>query len=586
MKKGFLHVSETIIMVMLVFVILFQFITIPEMRTEWERSKLTLMAYDLMYSMDRQGINWFDADEVKARMAEATPPTMGFSLTTKQDARPHIRVGCVCDPTNFSIVDQEILTDFDLNGLRRFFTVQRIDPVDLKFSTDNDVIIFWGHPGISDTTPQDESMRRYLSGGKGIVEVSDLESWMVDKQWHKDVFNLEWVTDSSYVKSRDASFPLFIPPQEGYDVKKLFYHTPYELSPESSMVGYWRMNLGRGDTAWDTSFNARHGILNDSDWGNYDQNNASKWVPGKYGSALEFDGVDDYVEVPYHRSLAITNEITVEAWIYSKENLGATERNEFVSKVGSYVFRNDERNMCAIGAPGPAFQVNLSDNRLYGVGYCGAPPPAANEWHHYVGIFDTSTRGLEFWVDGSLIASNTSVTGLTIQTSTTPLTFGASRLGINYFNGIIDEVIIYDRALSPGEISDHYTRKFNDGQGFENFVNENEKVYPLDGSTDKIVVEQASRYTGGSKAGLSVPLATINWAVEGNGRSAWLSSAPINTENKQLLKSLVIWAAGVPDYDVVIESGLEESVKANMLKALNTDMYELVMVELTLGYFY
>ena len=53
MRKGFLHISEIIIMVIMVFVILFQFTTIPAMRTGWDRIKLKMMSHDLLYSIDR-----------------------------------------------------------------------------------------------------------------------------------------------------------------------------------------------------------------------------------------------------------------------------------------------------------------------------------------------------------------------------------------------------------------------------------------------------------------------------------------------------------------------------------------------------
>jgi len=588
MLKGFLHVSEIIIVIMLVFVMLYQFTSIPEMKTAWGRSKLTLMSHDILYSMERSGINWFDAAEAKANLSATLPTTTGFALRTMQDVRPEIKVGCVCNQSHFDILQQEMLTDFDLNGLRRSFKLERIDPDSIKFSVDNDVIIFWDFPdNIKDGFDEDKNLRRYLASGHGVVLFSSLtENEVKNNKWHQDVFNLGWVdpADSSYVRTKDARFPLLTPPQNGYQVRKLFYHMPYELSPESSLVGYWRMNLGRGKTAWDTSFKSNHGVMHDANWTNYDGNNVSRWVAGKYGHALSFDGVDDYVEIPNHPSLYITNQLTIEAWVYSNENLGATKRMEWVDRMFSLALRNDERNMPDIGAPGPIFHANFSDGNYHGVGYRGNPPPAANEWHHYVGVFDTNTRGLELWVDGVLIDQNTSLAGLTIATNTNSVTIGGHITGTNYFNGTIDEVMIYNRALSPEEIEDHYERRFPKTQKFENFVSES--VYPLDNSSEKIIVEQESRYAGGSRVGCSVPLAMINWAVEGKGRAAWMSFAPLNVENRQLLKSLVVWAAGELDYDVVTEGELKESVKASMLKVLNSDMYELVRVDLTLGYFY
>lgn len=61
----------------------------------------------------------------------------------------------------------------------------------------------------------------------------------------------------------------------------------------NGLVADWRFDESEGSTAYDTHM----------------------WVDGKYGKALQFDGVDDYVEVPNDPSLNPTTEIRVEAWI-------------------------------------------------------------------------------------------------------------------------------------------------------------------------------------------------------------------------------------------------------------------------------
>ncbi len=586
MLKGFLHISEIIIMIMLIFVMLYQFSTIPRMRMEWERPKLTLMSQDFLHVMDKSGVDWLDADDVETRFSAALPSTMGYSLTTRQDVRPVIRVGCVCNNTEFSVMEQEILTDFDLNGLRRRFVLQRIDPSNLKFSAETDVILFWKSPNIADLSPDDTSMRRYLSMGNGIVEFSDLDAATAGQQWHKDVFNLLWVNpaESSYVPTANARFPIITAPKMGYNVQKLFYHIPMELVPDPDMVGFYRFNLGRGTTAWDTSTHSNHGTLLDFDGTNYDGDNASRWVGGRYGKALEFDGVDDYVSIPFNPSQAFNNGMTVELWAKSNEDMGATERMDWVDRFSFFAIRNDERVKPSIGAPGPIFHANFSDGNMYGVGYLGNPPPATGEWHHYAGVFDSASRGLELWVDGVLNDTNNSVVGLTLSDTNNAITIGGDVTGMNFFNGTIDEVILYDRALTPGEIQLHYNRSMNRPKTFANFVSES--VYPMDNSSDKVIVEQMSRYQGGAWGGRSVPLSTITWDVEGNGRTAWMSEGALTEARKQLIRSLVIWAANEKDYEIATEGDLKGSVKASLIKVMNSDMPEIIMIDLTLGFFF
>lgn len=67
--------------------------------------------------------------------------------------------------------------------------------------------------------------------------------------------------------------------------------------PNGSLVGLWHFDEGTGSTASDSSGNGNDGTLSG----------------GKFGNALIFDGVDDYVHIPYDVSLDITGEITIEA---------------------------------------------------------------------------------------------------------------------------------------------------------------------------------------------------------------------------------------------------------------------------------
>ncbi|MCK4714610.1 MAG: hypothetical protein KAT35_03475, partial [Candidatus Aenigmarchaeota archaeon] len=114
--------------------------------------------------------------------------------------------------------------------------------------------------------------------------------------------------------------------------------------------------------------------------------------------------------------------------------------------------------------------------------------------------------------------------------------------------------------------------------GFNDFGDES--VYPADESESRIIAELDDTYAGTEK---HVPLAVINWAVNGKGRSAWMSNATLSDENAQLLKSLILWAASGKEFKV-IEGTMVESAKASIRKVYGSDMYEPVKIELTIGY--
>ena len=74
---------------------------------------------------------------------------------------------------------------------------------------------------------------------------------------------------------------------------------------DSSLVGYWDMNVGSGDIMPDLSGNGNNGIIY-----------GASWVDGKFGKALSFDGQNNYVEIPYNSSLDNFQAITISFWMY------------------------------------------------------------------------------------------------------------------------------------------------------------------------------------------------------------------------------------------------------------------------------
>ena len=72
------------------------------------------------------------------------------------------------------------------------------------------------------------------------------------------------------------------------------------------LVGYWAFDEGSGTIAYDSSGFANNGTTT----------NGPSWTNGKVGGGMEFDGTNDYVDVRDSDSLDITNEITIEFWIY------------------------------------------------------------------------------------------------------------------------------------------------------------------------------------------------------------------------------------------------------------------------------
>ncbi len=167
---------------------------------------------------------------------------------------------------------------------------------------------------------------------------------------------------------------------------------------------------------------------------------ATRTTSGKYGGALSFNGTSNRVDVPDSASLDLTNAMTLEAWVRPSANGGW--RTAILKERGGAghvyaLYASD-----GIGPTGEAFIGNA---------YSGAPAGTGlplNTWSHIASTYDGTT--LRLYVNGTQVASKGVEGAMTPTTS--PLRIGGNAIWGEYFAGQIDEVRIYNRALSATEI--------------------------------------------------------------------------------------------------------------------------------------
>ena len=97
----------------------------------------------------------------------------------------------------------------------------------------------------------------------------------------------------------------------------------------------------------------------------------------------------------------------------------------------------------------PEFAIVANDNstnQLFGSNL------ADGTWHHIAGTFDASTRVMRLYVDGVLAAEKTTTVGLSVNSVPLRIGISSNTAALEPFNGFIDEVEIYNRALSQSEI--------------------------------------------------------------------------------------------------------------------------------------
>jgi hypothetical protein len=201
----------------------------------------------------------------------------------------------------------------------------------------------------------------------------------------------------------------------------------------SGLVAYWNFDEGTGTTAADSSGNANHGTLV----------NGPKWVNGISGKALYFDGVAGNVTVADSNSLDLTGPYTISAWVNPATTF--TDFRSILVKNYKYYLYSSVAGYCGDGSPLGGFS-GTTNNTV-----CQPVPLPANTWTHLSLIYDGST--LTLYRNGIAVA--TAIPSESLSPTTGNLQIGASQYG-EYFQGLIDEVRIYNRSLSSTEIQTIY----------------------------------------------------------------------------------------------------------------------------------
>lgn len=195
------------------------------------------------------------------------------------------------------------------------------------------------------------------------------------------------------------------------------------------------MDEGSGTTAYDKSGNGNNGTLY----------NGASWTDGKYGKAVSFDGENDYVRVP--ADFLPTNAITVCLWIKAYDYSNTVWR-KFIN-AGPWATAGIFGGQCRLTED--LWSIGLTwDNK--GVFQEVVVGGFVNVWK-FVAIGWDGTN-VYSGVNGawSFIGNG----GTSPDWSGRPLTLGANYATGENFKGIIDEVRIYNRALTSNEISDLY----------------------------------------------------------------------------------------------------------------------------------
>ena len=195
----------------------------------------------------------------------------------------------------------------------------------------------------------------------------------------------------------------------------------------AAVVAYWPLD-GTGDEALDVSGNGNNAPIT-----------GATRVAGKFGGALEFDGVDDIVTVPDSDSLDVSEALTISVWVKFIDLPGVFQA--LMRKTGSYVVE-------ITGGRNVRMNIWAGENWQTGFAEGGALEPGV--WYFIAGV-KLPGAGLQTYINGELIAEGDKEGDADITTNA--LHIGSGGPAWQQINAILDEITLWDEALSQGEIA-------------------------------------------------------------------------------------------------------------------------------------
>jgi prepilin-type N-terminal cleavage/methylation domain-containing protein len=223
-----------------------------------------------------------------------------------------------------------------------------------------------------------------------------------------------------------------------------YYSISEDIAQTSGFVFNQPPNLTQGLVAW----LKMNGNANDSSGNNNNAtiNGATLAIDknGRSDRAYSFDGVNDYMGAANSVSLALSDAVSISGWV-NAASLSAHASNQFriadkfiFPTNGWYLYYN---------AANHNFNFATYDGSSHMAGY--PILPSLDTWYHVVGVSDgVNSRVYVNGVSGSLIGSGV------LTNSTNPLKIGGFGTSDYSWIGLIDDIRVYNRALSSGEVLD------------------------------------------------------------------------------------------------------------------------------------
>ena len=290
---------------------------------------------------------------------------------------------------------------------------------------------------------------------------------------------------------------------------------------DTSLIGHWKFDEGSGSMAADSSAYANDGVL--SGGSSLSTDDPAPITTGDNPGALSVDGSTGTVTIPNCAVNQLTSNFTLMGWIKTDTASGY----QFLISTD----RTNSANGWSFGLYYKRFLIYAHGTGYY---YLAKDVISAGQWSHIAAVMDEENN-VSFYLNGVLVGEVAGSGALTADTDDNLLI--GSDTGDRFFDGMIDDVRVYNRALSASEISDAVGVAPCSELSLRTRVmlGENSGTIELDGTCTYPLTSAASSSYGGS--GLYITSATT---IEGNGATLERSG------NADLFRIMMTGASNAP----------------------------------------
>lgn len=203
------------------------------------------------------------------------------------------------------------------------------------------------------------------------------------------------------------------------------------LAPNNAgLVGYWSFEEGKGSQAGDMSGRGNNGNIN-----------GATWIDGKRGKGIDFNGTSNYISISDagSSSLDVSSSVSISLWV-NPDTLANGYHNliaKGTSSINYFIDVNGTTDL--VDFNGPHTCVDLAASTTLPIG----------TWTHIVGVYDDAANTQNIYFNGVLDTSNSCSNAMQMNDAAVRI---GDFYGVEYFNGKIDEIRIYNRALSAAEV--------------------------------------------------------------------------------------------------------------------------------------